>query len=82
LQILFVDDTISRTPRCSKEPKLHGLELIVNPSDEIVEVLLAALRWDMHQHSFGLVAEGLDKLHNLSVEMLELLKENMLDRIG
>ena len=62
--------------------KLHGLEPIVDPSDEIIEVLLAALRWDMQQRRFGLVAEGLDKLHDLSVELLELLKENMPDRTG
>ncbi len=58
------------------------LEPIVDPSDEIIEVLLAALLWDMQQHSFGLVAEGLDKLHALSVELLELLKENMPDQTG
>jgi hypothetical protein len=32
--------------------KVHGLEPIVDPSDEIIEDLLAALRWDMQQHSF------------------------------
>jgi hypothetical protein len=78
-QVCFVIDAIRRALRGSK---LHGLELIVDPSDEIIEVLLAALRWDMQQRRFGLVAEGLDKLHALSVELLELLKENMPDRTG
>ncbi len=45
-------------------------------------VLLAALLWDMQQRRFGLVAEGLNKLHALSVELLESLKENMPDRTG
>jgi hypothetical protein len=36
----------------------------------------------MQQRRFGLVAEGLNKLHALSVELLELLKENMPDRTG
>jgi hypothetical protein len=79
LQVLFVNDTIRRAPPGSK---LHGLEPIVDPSDEIIEVLLAALRWDMQQRRFGLVAEGLDKLHALSVELLELLKENMPEGTG
>jgi hypothetical protein len=38
--------------------------------NEIIEVLLAALRWDMQQRRFGLTAVGLDKLHALSVELL------------
>jgi hypothetical protein len=31
----------------------------------------------MQQPRFGLTAEGLDKFHALSVELLEFLKENM-----
>ena len=34
----------------------------------------------MQQRRFGLTAEGLEKLHALSVELLDLLKENMPDR--
>ena len=77
--MLFVNDAI-RTARVGSQ--LHGLAPIVDPSDEIIEVLLAALRWDMQQCRFGLTAQGLDKLHDLSVELLELLKENMPDRTG
>jgi hypothetical protein len=60
------------------------MEWIVDPSGEINKVLLAALPvlWDMQQHSFGLIAEGSDKLHALSEELLELLKENMPDQTG
>jgi hypothetical protein len=38
----------------------------------------------MQQRRFGLrlTAEGLEKLHALSLELLELLKENMSDRTG
>ncbi len=32
--------------------------------------------------SFGLTAEGQEKLHALSVELLDLLKENMPDNTG
>ena len=80
-QVRFVNDAIRAAQRGSP---LHGLAPIVNPSDEIIEVLLAALRWDMQQRRFGLTAEGLEKLHAraLSVELLEVLKENMPDRTG
>ena len=78
-QVHFVNDAIRAAQRGSP---LHGLAPIVDPSDEIIEVLLAALRWDMQQRRFGLTAEGLEKLHALSVELLEVLKENMPDRTG
>ena len=67
--------------KAQPESPLHGLAL-VDPSDEIIEVLLAALRWDMQQRRFGLTAERLEKLHALSVELLDLLQENMPDRTG
>ena len=79
LQVLFVNDAIRKAQPGSP---LHGLAPIVDPSDEIIEVLLAALRWDMQQRRFGLTAEGLDKLHALSVELLELLKDKMPYRTG
>ena len=78
-QVAFVNDAIRKAPPGSK---LHGLAPIDDPSDEIIEVLLAALRWDMQQRRFGLTAVGLDKLHALSVELLEVLKENMPHRTG
>ena len=79
MQVHFVNEAIRKAPQGSK---LHGLAPIVDPSDDIIEVLLAALRWDMQQRRFGLTAVGLDKLHALSVELLELLKENMPYRTG
>ena len=79
MQVLFVNEAIRKAQPGSP---LHGLAHIVDPSDEIIEVLLAALRWDMQQRRFGLTAEGLEKLHALSVELLDLLQENMQDRTG
>ena len=79
LQVQFVNDAIRKAQHGSK---LHNLAPIVDPSDEIIEVLLAALRWDMQQRRFGLTAVGLEKLHALSVELLEVLKENLPDRTG
>jgi hypothetical protein len=51
LQVQFVNDAIRKAQPCSK---LLCLAPIADPSDEIIEVLLAALRWDMQQRRFGL----------------------------
>ena len=79
MQVLFVNEAIRKAQHGSP---LHGLAPIVDPSDKIMEFLLAALQWDMQQRHYGLPAEGLEKLHALSVELLDLLKENMPDRTG
>ena len=43
---------------------------------------LAALKWNILQRRFGLVASDLATLHTRSVELLELLKSNLPERIG
>ncbi len=58
MQVLFVNEAILKAQHGSP---LHCLAPIVDPSEEIIEVLLAALRWDMQQRRFGLTAEGLEK---------------------
>ena len=61
---------------------LYRLQLVEDPCDKLIEVHLAALKWKMQQRRFGLTAEGCDRLHQLSVELLELLKSNMPDKTG
>ena len=56
---------------------LRGLRPIEDPSDEIIEVHLSALKWNILQRRFGLVASDLAKLQQNSVELLELLKSNL-----
>ena len=55
---------------------LYKLPLIADSSDKLIEVHLAALKWNMQQRRFG------DKLHEMSVELLVLLKENMPEKTG
>ena len=61
---------------------LHGVQPIKDPSDEIIEVHLAALKWNILQRRFGLVASDLVQLQSSSAELLELLKSNLPDKTG
>jgi hypothetical protein len=61
---------------------LRGLRPIEDPSDEIIEVHLSALKWNILQRRFGLVASDLAKLQQNSVELLELLKSNLPEKNG
>ena len=53
-----------------------------DPSDSLIEVHLAALKWDLQQRRFGLTGKDCVRLHEMSVELLELLKSNMPDKTG
>lgn len=75
----FVNDSIDKAPVGSP---LYGLDHIEDPSDEIIEVHLAALKWNVTQRRFGLVASELEKLQASSVELLELLKSNLPEKTG
>ena len=61
---------------------LHSKAPVSDPSDGLIEVHLAALKWNMQQRLFGLVAENCEELHSMSIELLELLKSNMQDKTG
>ena len=78
-QVRFVNDSIDRA---RPESVLYGLEHIEDPSDKIIEVHLASLRWDMEQRKFGLTGVGLQNVHDLSMEFLDTLEENMPERAG
>jgi len=79
LQVEYINAYIRAAGRDSPQYKLP---LVEDPCDKLIEVHLAALKWNMQQRRFGLTAEGCERLHQLSVELLELLKSNMPDKTG
>ena len=54
----------------------------MDPSEKLIEVHLAALKWNIQQRRFGLTDKGCVRLHEMSVELLDLLKSNMPDKTG
>ncbi len=79
LQVRFVNAAIDAARPGSA---LCGLEYIEDPSDKIIEVHLASLRWDHEQRRFGLTGAGLEKVHELSIDLLDTLEEHMPERTG
>jgi hypothetical protein len=77
--VKFVNDAIAKAAPGSK---LYGLPPIADPSDKLIEVHLAALKWNLLQRRFGLVAEDVAKLQRMSIDLLELLKSNLPDKSG
>ena len=79
MAVKYVNDSIRRAVPGTP---LYKLQPISDPCDRLIEVHLAALKWNMQQRRFGLTSEGLEKLDAMSVELLELLKSNMPDKTG
>jgi len=78
-QVAYINARI----RAAKEGEpLHGIPYVEDPSDKLIEVNLAALKWNMQQRRFGLTDEGLERLHEMSVELLEMLKSNIPEKTG
>ena len=78
-QVRFVNAAIDAA---RPDSVLYGLDHIEDPSDKIIEVHLASLPWDYEQRKFGLTGTGLEKVHALSIELLDVLNENMPERTG
>ena len=76
-QVRFVNAAIDAARPDSVQ---YGLDHIEDPSDKIIEVHLASLRWDYEQRKFGLTGTGLEKPYLF--ELLDDLNENMPERTG
>ena len=80
-QVKYVNNKIASAP-VGYPLLVHGPRPIEDPSDEIIEVHISALKFSILQRRFGLVASDLAKLQQSSVELLELLKSNLTERTG
>jgi hypothetical protein len=58
------------------------LQPVVDPSNEIAEVLVKALEWNMMSREWNVTVSDLQELHRKSVSLLELLETHLPDRVG
>ena len=56
---------------------LYRKPLANDPSEKLIEVHVAALKWNMQSRTFEMTADKLKKLQDQSVSLLELLKTNL-----
>ena len=57
LILIHVDFINKRIRNAFPGSPLHGIALVKDPSDELIEVHLATLKWNLQQLRMGLVAE-------------------------
>jgi len=80
-QVYELNKKISAASRDSTSP-LFNVPPVVDPSNEITEVLVEALEWNMLSREWNVTVSDLQELHRKSVSLLELLKTRLPDRVG
>ncbi len=55
---------------------------VVDPRNEIAEILVEALEWNMLSREWNVSVSDLQELHRKSVSLLEMLKTHLSDRVG
>ena len=61
---------------------MYKLPLVEDPSDEIADVLVKSLEWNMLSRECTLTVSDLSELHQLSKGLLDALNEHLPDRVG
>ncbi len=74
LQIRLINSTISNAKAGNP---MYQKQLAQDPSEKLIEVHVAALKWNMQSRTFEMTGDKLKKLQDQSVSLLELLKTNL-----
>ncbi len=56
---------------------MHGLPHVSDPSDEVVEVLIKCMDWNIASRQSRVPEDELADLHQKAVELLDLLHKNL-----
>jgi hypothetical protein len=75
----LINETISLA---KKGEPLNQKQLAQDPSEKLIEVHVAALKWQMQSRTFEMTADKLRTLQAQSVSLLELLKTNLSEKSG
>ncbi len=61
---------------------MYRLPLVEDPSNEIDDVLVKSMEWNMLSREWNLSVSVLSELHNLNKDLLYTLNYNLPDRVG
>ncbi len=80
-QVYDLNQKISAASKDRNSP-LFNVQRVVDPSNEIAEVLIEALEWNMMSREWNVTVSDLQELHRKSISLLEMLKTHFPDRVG
>ena len=82
LIVFQVADINGKIKAAGRESPLYKLPLLEDPSNEIAEVLVKSVEWNMLSREWNLSVSDLSELHKLSKGLLEALNTHLPDRVG
>jgi hypothetical protein len=78
-QVLLINKAIDAAKPGSR---LYKLQHIADPSNEIVEVLIQCMEWNIVSSQSGIPESELPELQQKAIDLLDLLKTNLPDKTG
>jgi hypothetical protein len=78
-QVELINRAIDTAKRWTR---LLGLPHVSDPSDEVVEVLIKCMDWNIASRQSRIPEAELADLHQKAVELLDLLQKNLPDKTG
>jgi hypothetical protein len=82
ISFLFqVADVNGKIRSAGSDSPLYKLPLLEDPSNEIAEVLVKSVEWNMLSREWNLSVSDLSELHKLSKGLLEALNTHLPDRV-
>ena len=82
LFVFQVADINGKIKAAGRDSPLYRLPLLEDPSNEIAEVLVKSVEWNMLSREWNLSVSDLSELHKLSKGLLEALNTHLQDRVG
>ena len=74
-----INEAIDKAPLSSS---LNGLSHVSDPSDDIVEVLIQCMKWNMATRARSIRESELPDLHQDAVDLLDLLRTTLPEKCG
>ncbi len=78
-QVKLINDAIDNAKKGSP---LRGLPHVSDSSDEVVEVLIQCMDWNIASRQSRIPESELPDLHQKAVALLDLLQQNLPDKTG
>ena len=78
-QVLLINKAIDAAKPGSH---LYKLPHVADPSDEIVEVLIQCMEWNIAYGQSGILESELPELQQKAIDLLDLLQKNLPDKTG
>lgn len=81
-QVVLINAAIEGEAWPTQASRLYGLPHVADPSDDVLEVLIEYIDWNIFSRRSKQTADGLADLHGCAMHLLDLLKRKLPDKCG